>query len=147
MAQQPETRPGATAPPDPHSAGLVQQFLDRMAEALTRGDGATVARMWDVPALVIDDQTVRAISSASELEQFFGGAKELYNERGIVDTRADLLALAWLTERIAIVEVRWPYLNLDGREVGEESSTYTLRYDDANNLRLRVAVMHGATFL
>jgi hypothetical protein len=147
MAQQFEARPGSKAPPDPHGAGVVQQFLDRMAEALTRGDGETVARMWDVPALVLDDQTVRGISSASELVQFFGGARELYNDRGIVDTRADLLALAWLTERIAIVEVRWPYLDRNGREVGEESSTYTLRYDDANNLRLRVGVMHGATFL
>jgi hypothetical protein len=145
MAEQPVSRAGTTAPPDPHSAQRVQQFLDRMAKAVTSGDGKTVAKMWDVPALVLDDHSVRAIGAASELEQFFGGAKQQYNDRGIVDTRADILALAWLTERIAIVEVRWPYLDRDGREVGEESSTYTLRFDDENNLRLRVAVMHGAT--
>jgi hypothetical protein len=41
------------------------------------------------------------------------------------------------------VRVRWPYLNSHGDEVGEESMTYTLRRDDAGNLRLRAAILHG----
>jgi hypothetical protein len=122
----------------------VQALLDRFARAVTSGDGRTIATMWDVPALVLGDQESRAVSAAAEVEQFFGGAKEQYNARGITDTRGEIVRLDWPTERIAIVEVRWPYLDARGNEVGEETSTYTLRRDDSGELKVRVAVMHGA---
>jgi hypothetical protein len=122
----------------------VQAFLDRMAKALTSGDGRTVASMWDLPALVVGDEMLQAPRSATELEQFFSGAKDQYNRMGITDTRADIVRLTWATPRIAIAQVRWPYLNAHGEEVGEETSTYTLRRNQAGDLRLCAAVMHGA---
>jgi hypothetical protein len=122
----------------------VQQFLDRYAEALTEGDGATIATLWQVPAYVLGDADVKAVNSKAEVEQFFSGAKEQYNALGITGTRAEITELHWPTERIAIVQVRWPYLDAQGRELGEENSTYTLRRDDDGELRLHVTVMHGA---
>jgi hypothetical protein len=122
----------------------VQEFLDRMAKALTAGDGRTVASMWETPALVVGDEMLQAPRSAAELEQFFSGAKDQYNKMGVTDTRADIVRLTWATPRIAIVQVRWPYLDRRGEEVGEETSTYTLRRNQAGELRLCAAVMHGA---
>lgn len=122
----------------------VQELLDRMARAITAGDGRTMAEIWETPALVLGDEQVMAVTSSQEVEQFFGGAKEQYNARGIVDTRAEIVSLTWPTDHIAIVEVRWPYLDAQGANRGEETSTYTLRRDDRGQLRLRVAVMHGA---
>jgi hypothetical protein len=49
-----------------------------------------------------------------------------------------------MTDRILVVEVRWPYLDQEGNEAGEESSTYTLRRDDQGHLKIRAVVMHGA---
>jgi ketosteroid isomerase-like protein len=123
----------------------VQRFLDRMGRAVTSGDGRTVAGMWEVPALVLEDERVMAIQSSQEIKQFFGGAKEQYNARGITDTRAEIVRLDWATAKIAMVEVRWPYLDAKGSVHGEERSTYTLRRDEAGTLKLRVAVMHGAS--
>lgn len=147
-----------TAPAKPQSAarggpsvrsrakyGDVQDFLDRFGRALTAGDGRTIASLWEVPALVIDDAGTRAVASAKEIEAFFGGAKEQYNEQGITDTRAEIVTLDWLTDRIVQVQVRWPYLDDNNDEHGEERSTYTLRRDDSGKLRLRVAVMQGAS--
>jgi hypothetical protein len=134
----------ATRSDNSRSRSQVQDFLDRMARALTRGDAHTVATMWDVPALVLDDQAVRAVTSLAEVEQFFSGAKDQYNQRGITDTRAEIEWLEWATDKVAIVEVRWPYLDARGNEVGEETSTYTLRRDERGDLKLRVTVMHGA---
>ena len=120
-------------------------MLERFARALTAGDGRTVAGLWETPALVVGDQQVIAVGSRGEVEQFFGGAKEQYNQQGIVDTRPEIMRLEWATERIAVVKVRWPYLDASGRERGEERSTYTLRRDDAGELKVRVVVMHGVT--
>jgi hypothetical protein len=121
----------------------VQQFLDRFAKALTAGDVAAVVSLWQVPAYVMSDADIHPVGSQAEIGQFFAGAKQRYNEQGIVSTRAEISQLRWPTERIAIVEVRWPYLDAQGREVGEENSTYTLRRDDNEALRLCVTVMHG----
>jgi hypothetical protein len=122
----------------------VQELLDRMARALTSGDGRAVASLWETPALVVGDEMLQAVQSADELEAFFGGARAQYNQKGIVDTRAHIVRLSWATPRIAIAQVRWPYLNARGDEIGEETSTYTLRRDPTGVLKICAAVMHGA---
>ena len=123
----------------------VQEILDRLAEAVTEGNGKAVTKLWAVPALVLGDTMARPVSTLLELEQFFGGAKEQYNARGISDTRAEIVELHWPTPRIAIAEVRWPWLDTAGVEKGDEVSTYVFRRDDAGKLRIQAVIMHGAS--
>ena len=127
-----------------HEVAVIQDFLDRFARALTAGDGAAIATMWNVPALVVSDQEVLPVTSTEQVAQFFGGAKQEYNARGVTGTHGEIVNLEWVTDRIAIAEVRWPWLDDSGNEVGEEASTYTLRRDDAGNLKICATVMHGA---
>ncbi len=122
----------------------MRDFLDEFARALTAGDGRAVANLWETPAFVLGDEMVRVVQSPQEVEAFFAGAKEQYNARGVTEARAEILELDWLTDRIVQVEVRWPYQDAYGEELGYETSTYTLLRDDAGRLRLRIAVMHGA---
>jgi len=144
MRQQSQTRRGK-----PQQLGgsksdvLVQDFLDQLALAQTKGDTRALATLWGTPTFVIGDSDERVVQTRAEIEQFFGGAKQQYNARGIVDTRADIQMLDWITDKIAMVRVRWPYLDADDNEVGEEMSTYVLKRDDNGDLKLRVAVMHG----
>jgi hypothetical protein len=126
-----------------HKDTSVRDFLERLARALTAGDGRAAAALWEIPALVVGDTMTKVVSSREEMEAFFGGAKQQYNTRGVSDTRPDIVRLRWVTDRMAIVEVRWPYLDERGNEVGEEASTYTIRRDDAGDLKLVAAVMHG----
>jgi ketosteroid isomerase-like protein len=121
----------------------VQEFLNQFSRSLTAGDGHTIARMWAVPALVLGDDMAMVVNTPAEVEKFFSGAKDEYNKRGITDTHADITTLHWVTEKIAIVAVRWPYLDAQGKEVGAEASTYTLRRDERGELKLQAAVMHG----
>ena len=121
----------------------VQHFLDRLGQALTAGRGDVVAKMWEVPALVVDDRGVIAVATEAEVASFFGSAAGQYHALGIVDTRAHILREDWITARIVNVDVRWPWLDAAGHELGWEISTYTLRVDDAGRLRLRVAILHG----
>jgi hypothetical protein len=122
----------------------VRDFLDTFAQALTVGDGSAVARLWETPAFVLGDGMARVVNSDQEVEKFFAGSKDEYNARGITEARAEILELDWLSEQIVQVQVRWPYLDAYGKELGYETSTYTLMRNDDGKLRLRIAVMHGA---
>lgn len=119
-------------------------FLERYGRALVTGDVEALADMWETPALVIADAGVLPVTTREEIVAFFTKAKASYEAQGVVTTEAQVLRLEWLTERIATVEVRWPYVDAQGRETGGESSTYTLRRDESGALRLRVAIMQGA---
>ena len=121
----------------------IQEFFDRMGRAVTSGDGHGAAELWGLPALILGDREARSVVDRTELATFLGGAKQQYNARGITDTRAELCDFRWLTPRIALAQVRWPYLDGRGAERGAETSTYTLRRDDAGTLKLQAAVMHG----
>lgn len=124
--------------------GEVQDLLDQLARAVTAGDGETVASLWEVPGFVIGNDEVVPVASKEQLAEFFGGAKGEYNERGITGTRADILDLERVGERVVIVAVRWPYLTAEGKTVGSESSDYTLRRDDSGKLKVRSVLMRGA---
>src|SRR2546426_12307882 len=94
----------------------VQQFFDEMAKALTTGDSPTLSLLWEAPAFVVGDEGALVITSPQEIEEFFAGSKETYHERGVFDTRAEILSTDWATDRIVVVEVRWPWLDADGKE-------------------------------
>lgn len=123
--------------------GEVQDLLDELAKAVTAGDGETVATLWDTPGFVIGADEVIAVESKEQIAKFFGGAKSDYNDRGITSTRADILDLERVGDRIVIAAVRWPYLTADGKQVGSESSDYTLRRDDSGALKVRSVLMRG----
>lgn len=123
--------------------GEVQDLLGKLAQALMRGDGASVAELWEVPAFVIASEGVHAVASSEEIEKFFGAVKDQYAGASIHGTRADIIDLERVGERIVIVTVRWPYLDDSGHELGAESSEYTLRRDDAGRLRIRAVLMRG----
>lgn len=123
----------------------VQRYLDRFAEAMTSGDLRTVVSLWGVPAFVIGENEARVVQSESEVEQFFEGAKDMYNERGIVGTRAEIVSLDWVAQDLVIATVRWPYLDRNDRTLGEESSSYTLLRGEDGGFKLRVITLRGAS--
>ncbi len=121
----------------------VRAYMEAFAQALTAGDGAAIAKMWAVPALVMmKDGTARAVGSEAEVEKFFSGAKEQYTQRGIEEARPDIQRVEWLTDDVVVAHVRWPYLDRAGREIGEESSVYTLRRE-GDRLKMLAIVMRG----
>lgn len=121
----------------------VQDFCEQLARALTAGDGDKVASMYEVPALIISDEGVHAISSATEILAFFGSAKQQYNAMGVVDTRADVIDLERIGVKMYVATVRWPHVDAKGTEIASESSDYTLRRDADGKLKIRSVLMRG----
>jgi hypothetical protein len=123
--------------------GEIQDLLNTIARAITAGDGEAVAKLYDVPAFVVGDTMAMAIESAEQVATFYGAGKAEYNKRGITDTRADIVDIEKLGEKMFAVQVRWPYLDDKGKEIGGEKSDYVLRRDDKGKLRIRTVLMRG----
>ncbi len=122
----------------------IGHMLAAFAQALSLGDGRAVAALWEVPALLISDEGTRAVSSLDEVAMFFEGASKDYLARGVFGTRPEIQRLAWVTDRIVSVTVRWPHLSADGRELGRaESSTYILRRNQQEQLRVVAVIAMG----
>lgn len=122
---------------------MVENFFQVFSQALTNGDIEAIKNHWGIPSLVMSNQIQMAVKSESEIERFFKGTKEQYKLRGISEAVPEIENIQWLTDRISLVGVRWPYYDMRGREVGEESSCYTLKLDDNNRLRIFCVVMQG----
>lgn len=129
--------------PTPEDDLGVKAYLDGFAKALTAGDGAAIADMWETPAFVLGDGMARVVNTREEVAQFFGGAREQYNQMGVVDTKAHIVRLDEISDQIVMVRVRWPYLDAQGMERGAETSTYTLARENGGDWKLRITVMHG----
>lgn len=138
-------RIGPERPTEQREQASVQRYFDRFAEAMTSGDTRAMERLWGVPAFVLGRSEARVVHSEAEVEELFAGAKELYNSRGIVHTRAEIERLDWVGRDLVVATVRWPYLDADDRELGAETSSYTLLRGEDGGYRLRAVLMRGAT--
>lgn len=129
-------------PPPDDDLG-VHEYLKGYAEALIAGDGEAIADMWETPAFVLGQEMARVVNAPEEVAELFGNARAQYREIGITGTRAQIVRLDEITDHMVMVRVRWPYLDAHGREMGAETSTYTLVRQAKGDWKLRVAVMHG----
>lgn len=127
----------------PSDRASVQEYLDRFATAMTTGDTKTMSKLWGVPAFVVGANMAKVVQSDDEVEEFFAGAKDLYNERGIMDTRAEIEDLDWISEDLVVATVRWPYLDQNEKELGAERSSYTLFRGEDGSYKVRVVTLRG----
>ena len=121
----------------------IRRFFERFSQAITKGDGKTISTMFAYPALAIANDMSKPITTAQEVDAFFSAAPEQYKAKGIVSTRPDIHSIHWNTDRIATVEVEWPYLDAQGVARGSESSTYILHCEPGGEPKLQVMLMQG----
>src|SRR6266705_2648333 len=92
-----QSRSSSTASPKRRTHdGEIQSLLDQIAQAVTAGDGDSIAQLWEPPAFIVGPTMAMVIESHGQAAKLFGGAKADYNARGIIDTRADIVDLEWI---------------------------------------------------
>ncbi|MDQ3365311.1 MAG: hypothetical protein M3680_07785 [Myxococcota bacterium] len=123
--------------------GEVQELLDALAAAIASGDATAVARLWETPALVIGEEGVIHVTGPDDVTRWFADAQVQVTARGLTSTHGDLIDLKRVGSRIVIATVRWPYLDASGHPVGAASADYTLRRDDAGQLKIRAVLLRG----
>jgi hypothetical protein len=122
----------------------IRRFLERYGHAISSVNLADIAQCWEVPALVLSDQDVIAVSGADEIERFFAQAQDAYRSQGLVATQPVLERAEDLGEKLTSVDVRWLAMDKAGVERSSERSYYILRLGDDGEPRIRVALTRNA---
>src|SRR5918997_2668966 len=123
-------------PTDEH----LQTFLARYGEALSAGDLKAISGCYALPSLVLSDAGSISITTPTEIEAAFDGAAERYRAQGLVAVRPTLLASEVLSERLVSVEVRWDYLDEQGRSAQQNGYRYVLRLEDESSPKIQVVI-------
>jgi ketosteroid isomerase-like protein len=118
----------------------LRRFLARYGEALSAGDLKAISDCYAVPALVLSDEGGVPIAAREEIEAAFDGAAERYRAQGLVDLRPTLVASEALSERLVFVEVRWDYLDEQGRSAQQNSYRYVLRLEEEASPKIQVVI-------
>jgi hypothetical protein len=123
-------------PTDEH----LRRFLVRYGEALSAGDLKAISDCYAVPSLVLSDAGSVPIAAREEIEAAFDGAAERYREQGLVGLRPTLIASEALSERLVSVDVRWEYLDEQGRSAQQNGYRYVLRLEDEASPKIQVVI-------
>lgn len=118
----------------------IGQLLEQLGQALSEGDLHQAANCWEVPALVLSDETALAVSASSEVEEFFSQAAEWYHLQGIASTKPEIERVDMLSEKLAAVDVRWPSFDASGKEKSSERSHYIVQLAEDGQVYIRVAL-------
>ena len=123
-------------PTDEH----LRRFLVRYGEALSAGDLKAISGCYAVPSLVLSDTGSVPIAAREEIEAAFDGAAERYRAQGLVAVRPTLVASEALGERLVSVDVRWDYLDEQGRSAQQNGYRYVLRLEDEASPKIQVVI-------
>ena len=108
-----------------------EAFFVRYGEAVSAGDLKAISACYAVPAIVISDAGSIPISAREEVEAAFDGAAQAYRARGMVAARPTVVAAEALTEGLVSADVRWDYVDEQGRSAEQNGYRYVLRLEDA----------------
>ena len=123
-------------PTDEH----LRRFLVRYGEALAAGNLKAISGCYALPSLVLSDAGSVPIAARQEIEAAFDGAAERYRAQELVALRPTLVASEALSERLLCVDVRWDYLDEQGRSAQQNGYRYVLRLQDEASPKIQVVI-------
>lgn len=126
----------------------VQAFLDRFTSCLTGGDGDGAMACFELPAMMIMADPKygpsQVLQEPDKVSGFFAQAPDMYHEKGIETTLAEIEDLRWLDDGLGLVAARFPYVDADGNDMGDgERSLYVIRRDGNGELAICTAIALG----
>jgi hypothetical protein len=126
----------------------VPVFLDRFLDLFAAGDVAGLGELWDLPALVLGDEQVHGLMSRPHLHRLFADA--VFQQQPVPFTRSlphhgseQIESVEWISPRVALVELPWPAGNAGGFLLGVQASTFLLRIDQHDHLKIRGLLLRG----
>lgn len=118
-----------------------RDFFVRYGEALATGDLPGIAGCYAVHGLVLSDAGSIPVATREEIEAGFDGAAERHRARGLVGARPTIVRSEEITGRLVSVDVRWDYLDEQGRSAQQDGYRYVLRLDDDAGPWIQVVIV------
>ena len=118
----------------------LRTFFVRYGEALAAGDLKTVADYYAVPLLVLSDAGSIPVATREEVEAVFQGAARGYHAQGLVGARPTIVGSEAITELLVSADVRWDYLDEQGRNAQQDGYRYVLRLEDETDPKIQVVI-------
>jgi hypothetical protein len=122
-----------------HHGEMLRGFFVRYGEALAAGDLRAIAECYAVPALVLSDAGSIPVAAREEIEAAFRGATEAYRDQGLVAACPTIIGSEATTGRLVSADVRWDYLDEQGRSSQQDGYRYILRLDEVGP-RIQVVI-------
>ncbi len=122
----------------------VAAFIDLFLDLFEARDVAALTRLWDVPALVLGDEQVHGAMSLPQLEKLFGDAV-FAQEPQVFSGSERIETVEWISARVVMVELPWPERRVGGFLHGVEASTFFLRTDQRDHLKIRALMLRRGT--
>ena len=118
----------------------LRTFFVRFGEALAAGDLKTVADCYAVPLLVLSDAGSIPVATREEVEAVFQGAAQGYHAQRLVGARPTIVGSEAITELLVSADVRWDYLDEQGRNAQQDGYRYVLRLEDETDPKIQVVI-------
>ncbi|MFK0402545.1 hypothetical protein ACIQTT_09470 [Microbacterium sp. NPDC090225] len=121
------------------SADRLQDFFGRYAANLTSFDAEASARLWTEPGVIVDDRASMVAESRESMVEGLTMSYPLYKKLGLVSVRHEVLDSTDVSEKLAIVRVRFVFLDAAGDGLTDTTSYYLLR-DGGSGLQATVCI-------
>jgi hypothetical protein len=101
--------------------------------ALASGDVDEGVEYYGLPCLTLSDDYASVLTSPDDVRADLEQAAQEFADLGMTDVVYDLQTVEQITERIALVRLRWEVLGADGAPLLRLRYEYTVRDDDASD--------------
>ncbi|PRB17308.1 hypothetical protein [Microbacterium sp. MYb62] len=117
----------------------ISDYLTRYADSLTAFDAETAAGLWSAPGMIVNDRTSGVLDSRDAMVDGLRQSYPIYQRLGLASVGFELLERRDLSDRLALVRVRWLFFDAGGAQLTDTDSYYLLR-DEAEGLQACVCV-------
>jgi hypothetical protein len=111
-------------PAAPSRDDQVRELFERFAQAMSKGDGMTIAELWSTPGMVIFNDRSITLSDTAAVEKMFSTAHQV---------TADVKRMVWTTERVGTAEVSFG---------PDEKWSFTVQLDSNGLPKIKTALKH-----
>lgn len=117
----------------------VDEYFTRYAGTLTNLDADAWAKLWGEPGVIVDDRASMVAESRETMVQGLSMSFPLYKKLGLASVRHEVLDSTAVSEKLALVHVRFDFVDADGDALSDITSYYLLR-DGGSGLQATVCI-------
>ena len=125
---------------DPFAEPALRDYFDRYAGALVAFDAEAAAQLWSAPGMIVGEEFSDAVGTRAEMVAGLAQSYPLYERLGLADVDYDLLGTHRISGRLALIRIRWRFLDSRGELLTDSTSEYLLRAEGEPGLQATVCV-------